>query len=978
MLPLLQTISFFSLSRGVLSPGHICEQARSSGYRSVGITDLNNLYGLPDFLAACGESGLRPLIGAEVDDETCSALLYADGDEGYAALCRVISEKNTGKRFRLGEALRKRRACLAVVTDSRELHACLSGRGHVYYRLEKIRRLPAWVREGRIPALVVPPVAFASADDYRTHRLLAAVGGTTTLTRLDQEQLLSESARFRTPEKVAEEYEVFEDALRTTVEFAESLRPVTRTGKTVMPCFHRELPAVDLLRKKTFAGAEQRYGTLTPKVIKRIEYELELITGKGFADYFLIVEDIVRQSPRTCGRGSGAASIVAYALGITNVDPVRYNLMFERFLNPDRKDPPDIDVDFAWDERDEILDYVFRTYGEKHTAMVATHQTFGARMAIREVARIHGLTEHEISIVTKKIPPFADLQSSACSLEKLLRQWPGLKGNPLDHPWPDILKDAGRLIGLPRGIGTHCGGVLITPGPIRSEAPVQYSAKGYPIVQWEKEGVEAMGLVKIDLLGNRSLAVIRDAIASVKREGGSFDERSWDPQSDPATMRLLAEGKTMGVFYVESPAMRLLQRKSGKGDFEHLVIHSSIIRPAANRYIREYLKRLRGEPYVPLHPVLGETLAETFGIMVYQEDVARVAMALAGFSAGEADNLRKIMAKKSPGATLEDFHDRFLTGASARGVDRDTAAKVWGMMESFRGYSFCKPHSASYVQVSFQAAWLKVHYPAHFMAAVLSNYGGFYTTQAYVSEALRLGCGIVPPDVNGSGVRYRAREMTIQVGLCQIKGLSRGAMETIVSERCGNGDFATIENLLDRTGIDERDAEQLILAGAADSLDAEASRPRLFWRMRRHFRSENRGAVPALGNLSQRQYLRRQYLSLGFLTECHPISLLCSMSRRPGSRARDIDRLVGGSVSLFGWCVTSRTVSTETGEAMEFVTFEDETGTFETVFFPEVYRRYSVILSRQMAFLIRGKVTEEFGVAVVEVQTIERVKQSLW
>jgi DNA polymerase-3 subunit alpha/error-prone DNA polymerase len=686
-----------------------------------------------------------------------------------------------------------------------------------------------------------------------------------------------------------------------------------------------------------------------------------------------MVDDIVRQSPRTCGRGSGAASIVAYSLGITNVDPIRYNLMFERFLNPGRTDPPDIDVDFAWDERDEVLDYVFRTYGEKHTAMVATHQTCGARMAIREVARIYGLTEHEISLVTKKIPRFAELSEYTSNLEELLRLWPGLKGTALDPPWPDILKDAGCIIGLPRGIGTHPGGVLITPGPIRNEAPVQYSAKGYPIVHWEKDGVEDMGLVKIDLLGNRSLAVIRDAIASLRREGIPFDENSWDPQSDPATMRLLAEGKTIGVFYVESPAMRLLQRKSGKGDFEHLVIHSSIIRPAANRFIREYLKRLRGESWTPLHPLLGELLSETFGIMVYQEDVARVAMALAGFSVEDGDNLRKIMAKKSPGATLDDYRERFFSGAAKRGVVHETVLKIWEMMESFRGYSFCKPHSASYVQVSFQSAWLKVHYPAHFMAAVLGNYGGFYTTQAYISEAMRLGCGIVPPDVNRSGVGYHAGRMTIQVGLCQIKGLSREAMERIISERCGNGDFTTVEDLLDRTGISEQDAEQLLLAGAGDSLDPDASRPRLFWRMRRYFQSGTGGPVPSLGNLSYRQLLQRQYRSLGFLTECHPITLLSSTRKRPGARAGDVDTMAGGKISLFGWCVTSRTVSTTVGDAMEFVTFEDETGVFETVFFPDVYRKYSIYLSWQAAFLVRGKVTREFGVGVVEVEMIERV-----
>ncbi|MBN1761399.1 MAG: DNA polymerase III subunit alpha, partial [Chitinispirillaceae bacterium] len=622
MLPLLNAVSSYSLLRGVHSPEAICRTAAELGYRIISITDRNNLYGYPLFIDACRRFGLKPLAGAEIDDKSGdSALVYADGPDGFSSLCSLVSERQLSESFSLAEALCVYGSGIVAVSESRALFDRCDDRVTLFYRQWRLRRFPEWVRKREIPAIIAPPAVFLNPDDIATHRMLRAIDTGSTLSRLREEDLFPDTALLQSPQMIAERFEVFDTAIAHTEAFADKVAASTTPETCIMPEVQQSERSAEILRECTMAGALWRYGTLDDRITGRIDHELELIVSKRFAGYFLIVDDIVRQSPRTCGRGSGAASIVAYSLGITNVDPIRYNLMFERFLNASRSDPPDIDIDFAWDERDGVLDYVFRKYGNDHAAMVATHQTCGARMAIREVARVYGRTEHEISAVTKKIPWFADLQSYSDDLETLLAAWPGLKEIPLDEPWPAILKDAGKIIGLPRGIGTHCGGVVITGCPIRSVAPLQRSAKGYQILQWEKDGTEAMGLVKIDLLGNRSLAVIRDAVRSVKKEFPDFDETRIDPQSDPATIELLAKGATMGVFYVESPAMRLLQRKSRRGDFEHLVIHSSIIRPAANKYIREYLHRLNGKPYRPLHPLIGKALEESYGIMVYQEDV---------------------------------------------------------------------------------------------------------------------------------------------------------------------------------------------------------------------------------------------------------------------------------------------------------------------------------------------------------------------
>jgi DNA polymerase-3 subunit alpha/error-prone DNA polymerase len=437
--------------------------------------------------------------------------------------------------------------------------------------------------------------------------------------------------------------------------------------------------------------------------MNRIEYELNIINQKGFAPYFLVMDDIVRMSPRTCGRGSGAASIVSYSLGITNVDPVRHQLYFERFLNPARIDPPDVDVDFPWDERDDLIQKVIERFGPDRCARVANHNTFRSRSAFRETAKAYGFGDGEISRIEKQLFHFADASGVS------------------DPLWGEILDLAKKIEGLPRGLSMHCGGLVITPEKMDRYAPVETSLEGYPLLSWEKEGTEAAGFVKIDLLGNRILAVIRDALANLEEQGIHIDRDTWRPVEDTTTIEALSRGDSIGVFYIESPAMRQLQKKTGAGDFARIVIHSSIIRPAANKFINEYVKRLKGGAGEPLHPRLARILDETYGILCYQEDVSKAAVALAGFDEAEADTLRKVIAKKTGRAKLSAYEKLFFEGSRRNGIEEKTIQAIWAMMLSFDGYSFCKPHSASYAMVSYQSAYLRVHHPAPFMAAVLSN-----------------------------------------------------------------------------------------------------------------------------------------------------------------------------------------------------------------------------------------------------------------
>ena len=430
-----------------------------------------------------------------------------------------------------------------------------------------------------------------------------------------------------------------------------------------------------------------------------------------------------------------------------------------------------------------------------------------------------------------------------------------LRAGHLPEPWPSILRWAHRLTGIPRHLSVHCGGVVITPDALPERVPIEQAPKGVPIIQWEKDITEAAGLVKIDLLGNRSLAVVRDALASIQANYGlHLSYSQLNPLEDAKTQQMLAQGDTVGVFYVESPAMRQLLKKTGQGDFEHLVVQSSIIRPAANEFIREYVRRDRGGTYEPLHPMLGEILEETHGILCYQEDVSRVAMALAGFDAVQADQLRKILSKKHKQARLPDYRDRFFRGALARGVAREVIEEVWRMILSFQGYSFCKPHSASYALVSFKACYLRAHFPAEFMAAVISNQGGYYTTMAYLSEARRMGLTILPPDVNASALPYAGYGSNLRVGLMQLKGVQEASLEALLEERARGGPFGSLEEILGRVDLDPADLRVLIKAGCLDSIARGRSRPEMLWellaweaRERRRLKGKGKGESQGRG-----------------------------------------------------------------------------------------------------------------------------------
>jgi error-prone DNA polymerase len=1056
--PHLHVHTHFSFGIGVSSPDVLAIAAAERGFAALACTDTNGVYGAVEFQRSCEAAGVRPILGAHLVTDHEETVALATDERGWGALCRAITRIHWDTRVTLSGAKgASPEACplRSAQGDSAELSAGLandrdglillsrdpvfldrvlrlSGPRYLYAELcpgkERHAVLAAARRLG-LPVVATNAVVAAHPEDWQRHRLLRAIHLNTTISALEQADRLSpRDAWLRPTADLERQFPDCPEAIRAAEEIAERCRYRIPIGRVVAPRFADATDAFQQLRTMAYEGAERRYGTVAPVTHDRLEHELAIIGMKGFADYFLVVRDIVANGPTHCGRGSVANSIVSYCLGITHVEPLGAGLLFERFLNPERKDPPDIDLDFPWDERDHVLAYVFRRYPHPQAAMVANHNCFRLRGALREVAKVHGRPNGEIREVTRRIPWYEE-----APLEELLATHPNFKALDLPPSWQELARLAAPLVGVPRHLSLHPGGVVIVPTALTDYVPTERAVKtldGHPdltvpVIQFEKDGAEDAGLIKIDLLGNRSLAVIRDAIAAVGAHTGHLiDYTSSDPGDDEPTKALFRTGRTMGVFYTESPASRMLCAKSRADTFELLVLNTSIIRPASNRYIKVYLERLHGAPYEPLDPVLRDTLADTFGVMVYQEDVVNVCAAFAGMPLATADGLRKSLSKKRPAKALAGYAEEFFTGAARLGRDVETAKRVWSMIMSFAGYSFCKGHSASYIQVAQHSCYLRAHYPAEFMAAVLGNGGGFYHPFAYVAEAMRMGLTVLPPDVNESEFRCTGRGREVRIGLQFVKELSADGVERILAARedspvrhpersegamtqhgplrSAQGDsprdlaslpacrpFRSLVDLRARTGLSPSDLRALIKVGALDSIAGGWTRPMMLWLVDSTAECVRDPAdrpgdwfdhlpptVPVLREYGPERRRREEHATLGFITDAHPMALHADeLKRFRVCPSTELHRHVGEHVLAAGMLTTAKPVHTLKDEPMEFATFDDGHGLIETVLFPDVYRDRGHVLFDQGPFIFRGKVEEEFGAVTVTITRLDRLER---
>jgi DNA-directed DNA polymerase III PolC len=949
---LLLAVSDFSTGEGVYPAEVIARLAPRLGYTHVAAWDWG-LHGWPRLRGEALAAGLTPLLGCRFRwrEMSCGALPHSD--LGYGELCRLLTDLAHG---RPGQPPREC-ALLAETLEGLEalaregFPATLLGHGR------NQREAAAALARG-LPVAAPQVLRFRRQAGLELHRLKRALAACATITRTEPLWDPRDAAVPR-PEWEARFPWAEPRVARATEALAEQAGGWRmHWGDWVMP---RPLCPAELdldaeLRARVRAGLPRRYPRVGPEHRARIELELELIRGKRFAGYFLAVHDLIREAgaTRTCGRGSGAASIVSYLLGITNVDPIAANLMFERFLSEARLDPPDLDIDFAYDERDTVIASVFARYGRERVAMVSNHVYFQPRGALRDVAMAFGRPEAELK-----------------TLARLQRGWDeGLQGIQDNPAWAPVLAQAQALAGHFHQLSVHPGGTVIAPGPLWHHVPTQPAPakEGVSITAWDKDGVEDYGLVKIDLLGNRSLAVVRDALEelgdrSPERPGKPPAAGLWQPRLDPATQDLLARGDSMGVFYVESPATRQLQQRVGKGDFETLVIHSSLIRPAAHHWIDTYVKRSRGEEiYVPSHPALGALLSESYGVLVYQEDVVRVGMALAGWSHPEADQLRKLLGKHDCARKLPLFEARFREGCLDQGIPEPVIEEVWDMVRTFRGYSFCKPHSASYAQVSFESAWLKAHHPAVFFAAVITHQGGYYPAIAYLGDARRHRLVVRGPDVNASRWAFAAEgEQGLRVGLMAVKGARQEEVLGLLEERERHGPYRDLQDLLRRAPLSVPTAEALGSGGAFDLWAPDGDRTRLLWA---RLGGIPPGVRPRPTDPFDRAALEMELL--GLTLELHPAALQRARHGGAPSRAEAV-REPGRHLRFWALVVAEKTVRTERGELMQFLTFEDETALCEAVAFPDAYRRRRRPLRVGDVLPVAGRSTRQDGLAVLEV-----------
>lgn len=1004
--------SHYSLLAGADTLSDLVQAAAASQCRALAMTDTNALYGAVEFYRQAQSAGIHPIFGTEITCSNDRAVILAKDMAGFGEVCRVITDRQLHKNFSLVDRLKQCSNHVIIMASCRKMiHAIARERGGLDIYGELIRwpstswkpaqDMIRFARSKGIPVVATNRVFFVQQKDWQVHKLLSAIRTTTTIECPPPSAIVSEEAWMKPPHEMARLFSDIPQAIIHAGKIAEQCNVSLPLGEVLFPPF--DLPSGEnspsYLSKLARQGINRLYRKPSQTVMRRLNYELKVINDLDFASYFLIVWDIIRESKArgipTVGRGSAANSLVCRLLGITAVDPIKHNLYFERFLNPERKDYPDIDIDFPWNRRDEMIDYVFEKYGRENVALISAHIHLKGRSVLREVGKAMGIPIPEIDHLVKRLPHSADL----FNLEEVRETIPECRGLPLaDEPYRTMIALGKRIHGFPRHVSIHCGGIVICPFPITDRIPLQKTPKGFAVTQYDMYPVEDMGLLKIDLLAQKGLAVLADTVSDVAEHYGTqIDFSRIDPTQDEQTVELVRTGKTIGCFYIESPGMRNLLKKLGVATFEMLTAASSIIRPgvADSGMMKAFIDRHNGREAVTyLHPRLEEILHETFGVMIYQEDVIKVAHAIAGMSLGEADSLRKCMSKKRDWEDMNNYRERFLSGASQHGVPSKVAGEIWRQIESFAGYAFCKAHSASFAIISYQTAYLRAHYPAEFMAAVLSNRGGFYDACGYVEEARRMGLAILLPHVNHSACAFTAvaggdpqRRDGLRVGLSQVKGLSRRAIESILENR-RQGSYTSLRDFMDRVDIDASEVDSLIRCGALDGLGS--SRPNLLWGAARYGKPKHQRlasqqkwiaamapadgpVLPEFAEYDCREKVMAELECLDIAVSDHLLSLY-DIERKDRIHARAIPGHSGRLITLAGWLVNSKRTRTVNNQFMKFLMLEDATDTFEVTLFPGVYKRFGPLLFDRGPYWVRGRVEQEGQCFTVTALWLGRVK----
>jgi len=851
-------------------------------------------------------------------------------------------------------------------------------------------------------------VHLLSREDRELRQVLRAIDQNTTIDKITSAG--SGELYLKSATEMQALFKAFPEALQNSEKIARQCRFEFQLGKPIFPRsidLPGEETSYSYLWKASIKGAQERYPVVTQALIERLTGELNTIHEMGFSDYFLIVKDIVdfcnREGIPCVGRGSAGDSLIAYLLGITHADPLRYQLYFERFLNRERADPPDIDLDICWKNRDRVIEYVYKKYGESRTAMICTFSTFKLRSSIRDVARAFGFPEDEISAITKYLPHYG-IERLSQALEEI-PECRHLKQNI--GALEQVLGYAQRLANAPRHLSIHPGGVLIAPDDLCNHTALQVAGKGIVVCQYDMYSIEPLGLVKMDLLGVRSLSIITDCLKSLRAlkeatpEAGQeiygFDLKQQGivkmdfsdyltperfpfldrgkahlspldlrviPENDPNVIALLRSGWSLGCFQTESPAMRGLLKKMQIEGMDDIITAVALIRPgAADSGMKDvYVERRAGLKAVGYpHPNLRPILEETYGGIVYQEQVMQVAAVVAGFSLAEGDVLRRAMTKERDHKILGELREKFISGAGKNGLNQKQAEGIWQFLTNFVGYGFNKAHSCTYGVIAYQSAFLKYYFPVQYMTAVLNNYGGFYSSAAYIAECRRLGIRLLPPDINASEKEFTCTGNTILCGLESVYELTGKTGERIIEER-RKSRFKDYYDFLLRVQPRESEVVNLIKCGALRSL--EANEPLLLLRNKLYFRNRrNRSLTESLMqnvNLlphSKSQRILYELELLGFAVTDHPLTLYKDkINWAEITPSYQLEGKKGVRVNVLGWLVTHRRVATKSKEYMKFMTLEDLHGLYEAVLFSKTYHQYGHLTRSNGPYLITGRV----------------------
>ncbi len=970
----LNSHSYYSLRYGTMPVEKMVAVAKKNDVKVMALTDINNSMGMMDFIGECRVNSIKPIAGMEFRNEQ-NQLLYvaiARNNKGFREINEFLTRHNLAKIPLPPRAPRFNHAYVIYPFNSNML-------------IKPAENEFIGVRPGEINKLVTSrfryhqqqlmawlPATFGSEAEYELHRHLRAIDKNTLLSKLTPADLASPKEQFMPPDFIPIIYSDYPQLIRNAerltdeceiqIDFSTVKNKRTFTGSR----YDDRL----LLQKLALDGMAYRYGKANNEALKRIEHELEVIDKLGFSAYFLITWDIIRYSMSRgfyhVGRGSGANSIVAYCLKITDVDPIELNLYFERFINPKRTSPPDFDIDFSWKDRDEVQDYIFKRYGKQHTALLGTVTTFRDRSIFRELGKVYGLPKEEID---------------------RLVDYPNAPANK-DEVTGNLFDMGNQLIDFPNIRSIHAGGILISEEPITCYTALDLPPKGFPTTQFDMYVAEAIGFEKLDILSQRGIGHINESVDIIRQNRGIKVDvhRVSDFKKDEKVNRRLYNGEAIGCFYVESPAMRGLLKKLKCDNYLTLVAASSIIRPgvAKSGMMKEYIKRFHNPGgFSYLHPVMEEQLKETYGVMVYQEDVIKVCHHFAGLDLADADILRRAMAGKfrSKGE-FERIRQRFFSNCAERGHSEALAAEVWRQVASFAGYAFSKAHSASYAVESYQSLYLKTYYPQEFMVAVINNFGGFYRTWVYFNEARRSGAAIHLPCVNKSMLKTCIYGSDVYVGFIHIANLESRVAEHMLNERERKGVFESLEDFICRVpaGI-----EQLATLIRLDAFRFTGkTKKQLLWEAHLLLgKNERENDMPLLFTEKPKEFRLPQLAQtqledaydevelLGFPVTLSAFDML-QTSFRGEIKATDLLSHTGKKIRMLGNLVAIKYVHTVKGEWMHFGCFLDVHGEFfDTVHFPNSLKTYP--FRGYGVYLILGTVTEEFGFPSITVEKMAKL-----